>query len=55
MVLIESLDDDGYLPTRSREIAARLDDPIRRRTREETWSTGCAAALRFLQSMEPTA
>ena len=56
MVLIESLNDDGYLADPLEEIAAQLR---RRWTADDadsarSWSTACAARCSWLQSMEPT-
>ena len=54
MVLIESLDDDGYLADPIEEIAARLlDDDADDETREAMVDR-LRCGLRFLQSMEPT-
>ena len=54
MVLIESLDDDGYLADPIEEIAARLvDEEADDETREEMVDR-LRCGLRFLQSMEPT-
>ncbi len=54
MVLIESLDDDGYLADPVEEIAARLlDDDADDETREAMVDR-LRCGLRFLQSMEPT-
>ena len=58
MVLIESLDDDGYLADPLEEIAERLADmlgarPTTRGARGAD-ATGCSCALKWLQSLEPT-
>ena len=51
MVLIESLNDDGYLDDSLEEIAAQLADDAEQR---EELLERLQCALRFLQSMEPT-
>jgi len=54
MVLIESLDDDGYLDDPIEEIAAKLVDPDDDDETREELVDRLRCALRFLQSMEPT-
>ena len=54
MVLIESLDDDGYLgrPARGDRRAPGDEDD---EAREENWSTGCAAACASCRAWTPPA
>jgi len=54
MVLIESLDDDGYLADPIEEIAAQLLGPEADDAQREELVDRLRCALRFLQSMEPT-
>lgn len=54
MVLIESLDDDGYLADPVEEIAARLIDDDSDLESLEELADRLRCGLRFLQSMEPT-
>lgn len=54
MVLIESLDDDGYLADPIEEIAARLVDEDADEEAREEMVDRLRCGLRFLQSMEPT-
>lgn len=54
MVLIESLDDDGYLADPIEEIAARLIDDDSDLESLEALVDRLRCGLRFLQSMEPT-
>ncbi len=54
MVLIESLDDDGYLADPIEEIAARLVDDDSNPESVEELVDRLRCGLRFLQSMEPT-
>ncbi len=54
MVLIESLDDEGYLADPIEEIAARLVDEDADEEAREEMVDRLRCGLRFLQSMEPT-
>lgn len=53
-VLIESLDDDGYLADPIEEIAAQLLGPEASDEEREELTDKLRCGLRFLQSMEPT-
>lgn len=53
-VLIESLDDDGYLDGTLEEIAANLAGPDASDEQREELVDRLRCGLRFLQSMEPT-
>jgi RNA polymerase sigma-54 factor len=54
MVLIESLNDDGYLDDPLEEIAAQLLGPDASDEQRDELLTRLQCGLRFLQSMEPT-
>ncbi len=54
MVLIESLDDDGYLDGTLEEIVAKLAGPDAGDEQSEELLDRLHCGLRFLQSMEPT-
>jgi RNA polymerase sigma-54 factor len=54
MVLIESLNDDGYLADPIEEIAAQLLGPGADDEQREQLTDRLRCGLRFLQSMEPT-